>query len=65
MNFIRKIVTQSSKGDDKVFYDAMRNLLKFKPYHGVNYNSSFDKVSNRKVGQLKGLGMVFTNQKRF
>ena len=49
MNFIRKIVTQSSKGDDKVFYDAMRNLLKFKPYQIENYQKAFTHRSLKKV----------------
>mgnify|MGYP000329888567 CR=1 FL=1 len=49
MNFIRKIVTQSSKGDDKVFYNAMRNLLKFKPYNIENYQKAFTHRSLKKV----------------
>ena len=49
MNFIRKIVTQSSKGDDKVFYNAVRNLLKFKPYNIENYQKAFTHRSLKKV----------------
>jgi len=49
MNFIRKIVTQSSKGDDKVFYDAMRNLLNFKPNQIENYQKAFTHRSLKKI----------------
>ena len=51
MNFIRKIVTQSSKGDDKVFYDAMKNLLNFKPNQIENYQKAFTHRSLKKVDE--------------
>ena len=49
MNFIRKIVTQSSKGDDRAFYNDMRNLLKFKPKQIENYQKAFTHRSLKKV----------------
>jgi len=49
MNFIRKIVTQSSKGDDEVFYNAMRNLLEFTPKKIIYYQKAFTHRSLKKV----------------
>tara|TARA_R110001632_G_scaffold102272_4_gene210381 strand:- start:16534 stop:17274 length:741 start_codon:yes stop_codon:yes gene_type:complete len=49
MNFILKIVTQSSKGDDEVFYNAMRNLLEFTPKKIIYYQKAFTHRSLKKV----------------
>ena len=57
MNFIRKIVTQSSKGDDEVFYNAMRNLLEFTPKKIIYYQKAFNipprcvAVKNKEFGE--------------
>ena len=64
MNFIRKIVTQSSNVDDKVFYGAMRNLLKFKPYQIENYQKAFTHRSLKKVDK-KGKPFCWRISKRF
>ena len=50
MNFIRKIVTQSSKGDDRAFYNAMRVLLKFTPKQIENYQKAF---THRSLNQMR------------
>ena len=49
MNFIRKIVNQSFKGDDKVFYNNMRDLLKFNPKGILFYQKAFTHRSLKKV----------------
>lgn len=51
MNFIRKIVNQSSKGDDEVFYNAMRNLLEFSPKNILFYEKAFTHRSLKKVDE--------------
>lgn len=49
MNFIRKIVSPSSKGDDEGFYNAMRNLLEFNPKKIDFYEMAFTHRSLKKV----------------
>ena len=49
MNFIRKIVSPSSKGDDEGFYHAMRNLLEFNPKKIDFYEMAFTHRSLKKV----------------
>lgn len=51
MNFIRKIVNQSFKGDDKVFYNNMRDLLKFNPKGILFYQKAFTHRSLKKVDE--------------
>ena len=51
MNFIRKIVNQSSKGDDEVFYNTMRNLLEFSPKNILFYEKAFTHRSLKKVDE--------------
>tara|TARA_R110000787_G_scaffold45993_4_gene111915 strand:- start:6101 stop:6841 length:741 start_codon:yes stop_codon:yes gene_type:complete len=51
MNFIRKIVTQSSKGDDEVFYNAMRKLLEFTPKKIMYYEKAFTHRSLKRVDE--------------
>lgn len=49
MNFIRKIVNPSSKGNDEEFYYAMRELLDFNPKKIENYEMAFTHRSLKKV----------------
>lgn len=49
MNFIRKIVTPSSKGEDEGFYNAMRVLLNFSPKEIEFYEMAFTHRSLKKV----------------
>ncbi len=49
MNFIRKIVTPSSKGEDEGFYYAMRDLLNFYPKKIEFYERAFTHRSLKKV----------------
>ncbi|MBL4605204.1 MAG: ribonuclease III [Flavobacteriaceae bacterium] len=49
MNFIRKIVSSSSKGDDEGFYYAMRDLLKFNPKKIEFYVMAFTHRSLKQV----------------
>lgn len=49
MNFIRKIVTPSSKGEDEGFYNAMRKLLEFYPKNIEFYDMAFTHRSLKKV----------------
>lgn len=51
MNFIRKIGTQFSKGDDDGFYNALRKLLKFSPKKIVFYEKAFTHRSLKKVDE--------------
>ena len=49
MNFIRKIVRSSSKGDDEDFYNDMRELLAFNPKKIEYYDMAFTHRSLKKV----------------
>jgi len=49
MNFIRKIVSPSSKGDDEGFYYAMRDLLDFNPKKIEHYVMAFTHRSLKKI----------------
>ena len=49
MNFIRKIVKPSSKGDDEGFYNDMRELLEFYPKKIEYYDMAFTHRSLKKV----------------
>ncbi|MFY0628958.1 MAG: ribonuclease III [Flavobacteriaceae bacterium] len=49
MNFIRKIVSPSSKGDDEGFYYAMRDLLDFNPKKIEFYDMAFTHRSLKKL----------------
>lgn len=49
MNFIRKIVNPSSKGDDEGFYYAMRDLLDFNPKKIEFYDMAFTHRSLKKL----------------
>ncbi len=49
MNFIRKIVSPSSKGDDEGFYNAMRSLLEFQPKKILYYEMAFTHRSLKKL----------------
>lgn len=51
MNFIRKIVTTSSKGEDEGFYNAMRELLNFTPKKIEFYDMAFTHRSLKKVDE--------------
>ncbi|CAI8421039.1 MAG: Ribonuclease 3 [Flavobacterium sp. SCGC AAA160-P02] len=51
MNFIRKIANQLSKDGDKVFYNAMCNLLEFTPKKIVFYEKAFTHRSLKKVDE--------------
>jgi len=51
MNFIRKIVTTSSKGEDEGFYNAMRELLDFNPKQIKFYDMAFTHRSLKKVDE--------------
>ncbi|MFD2567047.1 ribonuclease III [Pseudotenacibaculum haliotis] len=49
MNFIRKIVKPSSKGEDEGFYNDMRELLEFYPKKIEYYDMAFTHRSLKKV----------------
>lgn len=49
MNFIRKIVSPSSVGDDEAFYNAMKNLLEFNPKKIEFYDMAFTHRSLKKL----------------
>ena len=49
MNFIRKIVSSSSKGEDEGFYNDMRALLDFTPKRIEVYDMAFTHRSLKKV----------------
>ncbi len=51
MNFIRKIVRSSSKGDDQDFYNEMRALLDFNPKKIEYYDMAFTHRSLKKVDE--------------
>ena len=51
MNFIRKIVRSSSKGDDENFYNSMRALLDFNPKKIEYYDMAFTHRSLKKVDE--------------
>lgn len=60
MNFIRKIVTTSSKGDDEGFYNEMRELLNFNPKKIEFYDKAF---THRSLKKLDGDGEAFNYER--
>ncbi|MEQ6124367.1 ribonuclease III [Pseudotenacibaculum sp. MALMAid0570] len=60
MNFIRKIVKPSSKGNDEGFYNAMRELLNFYPKKIEFYEMAF---THRSLKKLDGKGEPFNYER--